>query len=235
MKFVLTLLFAAALFGVFGKSFEEDLNQAETWLNKTYKKDSLAYKSVRKKLEAIFASSKKESEKIAELHKEFPDAFPEDAIEKENMAKDYFTKATEHSLKKEYAEAVKWFQKAAEMGEPNAQYNLGICYYKGQGIKQDFEEAVKWLKKAAEQGIVFAQYNLGVCYYSGQGVKQDFEEAVKWFRIAADQEFPAALYNLGLCYATGKGVKKNRSEAKKWFRKAAELGNASAQRALESF
>ena len=235
MKILMTLLFAAALLCASGKSFEEDLNQVENWLNKTYQKDSLAYKSVRKKLEAIFASPKKEAEKTADLHKEFPNAFPEDVIEKENMAKRYFEKATEHSLKKEYTEAVKWFRKAADMGEPNAQYNLGICYYNGQGVKQNFEEAVKWLKKAAEQGIVFAQYNLGVCYYSGQGVKQDFEEAVKWFRIAADQEFPAALYNLGLCYATGKGVKKNRSEAKKWFRKAAGLGNASAQKALESF
>ena len=76
---------------------------------------------------------------------------------------------------------------------------------------------------------------LGMMYLEGDGIPKNAEEAVKWFRIAADQEFPAALYNLGLCYATGKGVKKNRSEAKKWFRKAAELGNASAQRALESF
>ena len=206
MKFFLTLLFAVALLGVFGKSFEEDLDKAETWLNKTYRKDSLAYKSVRKKLEEVFASSKTEAEKIAELHKKFPDAFPEDVIEKENLAKSYFEKASEHSLKKEHGEAVKWFRKAADMGEPNAQYNLGICYYKGQGVKQDFGEAVKWLKKAAEQGIVFAQYNLGVCYYSGQGIKQDFEEAVKWLKKAAEQGIVFAQYNLGVCYYSGQGV-----------------------------
>ena len=77
MKILMTLLFAAALLCASGKTFEEDLDQVENWLNKTYQKDSLAYKSVRKKLEAIFASSKKEAEKIAELHKEFPNAFPE--------------------------------------------------------------------------------------------------------------------------------------------------------------
>ena len=235
MKTVLTVLIAAALLSAFGKGFEEELDQAETWLNQTYKKDSLAYKSVRKKLDAIFASAKSEPEKIAELHREFPKAFPDAAADQEKAAKGYFEKASVFAAKKEYAEAVKWLRKAADLGEPNAQYNLGICYYNGQGVKQDFEEAVKWLKKAAGQGVVFAQYNLGVCYYGGQGVKQDFEEAVKWFRLAADQEFPAAQYNLGLCYATGKGVRKDRSEAKKWFRRAAELGNASAMKALESF
>ena len=235
MKTVLTLLFAAALLCTYGKSFEEELDLVETWLNKTYKKDTLAYKSIRKKLETIFASSKSEREKIAELHKEFPRAFPEAAADEENEAKGYFEKATGFAEKKKYEEAVKWFRKAADLGEPNAQYNLGLCYYKGQGIKQDLEEAVKWLKKAAGQGLVFAQYNLGVCYYSGQGVKQDFKEAAKWFRLAADQEFPAAQYNLGFCYATGKGVKKNRAEAVKWFRRAADLGNASAQKALDSF
>ena len=142
MKILMTLLFAAALLCASGKTFEEDLDQVENWLNKTYQKDSLAYKSVRKKLEAIFASSKKEAEKIAELHKEFPNAFPEDVIEKENLAKSYFEKATELSLKKEYAEAVKWFRKAADMGEPNAQYNLGLCYATGDGVEKDMAEAV---------------------------------------------------------------------------------------------
>ena len=235
MKTVLTFLFAAVLLSALGKGFEEELDQAETWLNKTYKKDSLAYKSVRKKLDAIFASAKSEPEKIAELYREFPKAFPDAAADRENTANDYFEKASVFAARKDYAEAVKWLKKAADLGEPNAQYNLGLFYYNGQGVKQDFEEAVKWLKKAAGQSVVFAQYNLGVCYYGGQGVKQDYAEAVKWFRLAADQEFPAAQYNLGLCYATGKGVKKNRSEAKKWFRRAAELGNASAQKALESF
>ena len=118
MKTVLTLLLAAVLLSAFGKGFEEDLDQVENWLNKTYKKESLAYKSVRKKLEAIFSSSKSEPEKIAELHKEFPKAFP-DAADQENTAKEYFEKAAGFAAKKDYAEAVKWLKKAAELGNPN--------------------------------------------------------------------------------------------------------------------
>ncbi|GHT32760.1 hypothetical protein AGMMS49592_0010 [Endomicrobiia bacterium] len=42
--------------------------------------------------------------------------------------------------------------KKAEQGFAEAQYNLGVMYYKGEGVKQDYKEAIKWFKKAAEQG-----------------------------------------------------------------------------------
>ena len=34
-------------------------------------------------------------------------------------------------------EAFKWFQAAAEQGLADAQFNLGVCYLKGDGVKQD--------------------------------------------------------------------------------------------------
>lgn len=52
-----------------------------------------------------------------------------------------------------YAEAVKWFRKAAERGLVEAQYNLGLVYHhQGAGVTQNDVEAVKWFRKAAEQG-----------------------------------------------------------------------------------
>ena len=49
-------------------------------------------------------------------------------------------------------EAVKWFRKAAEQGDADAQFVLGVCYLEGVGITQDKTEAMKWLQKAAKQG-----------------------------------------------------------------------------------
>ena len=42
--------------------------------------------------------------------------------------------------------------KKAEAGDAKAQYYLGRCYYKGDGVAQDYKEAVKWFTKSAEQG-----------------------------------------------------------------------------------
>jgi len=49
-------------------------------------------------------------------------------------------------------EAYHWYRKAAETGDPNAQYNLGLIYSKGRGIRPNIIEARKWYKKSADQG-----------------------------------------------------------------------------------
>ena len=65
-----------------------------------------------------------------------------------------------------------------------AQYNLGVMHYDGEGVPQDYAEAVKWYRLAADQGYANAQYNLGVMCRDGHGVPQDGAEGVKWYRLA---------------------------------------------------
>ena len=84
-------------------------------------------------------------------------------------------------------EAVKWYRKAAEQGDAEAQYMLGCCYDGGIGVSQSKTEAIKWWRKAAEQGYANAQYVLGLRYKRGIGVSQSKTEAIKWWRKAAEQ------------------------------------------------
>ena len=124
------------------------------------------------------------------------------------------------------------YRQAAEQGDAEAQFKLGLCYYKGEGVPQNYAEAVKWYRKAAGQGYAQAQYNLGECYHKGEGVPKNYFAAVKWFRKAAEQGNALAQNKLGECYYSGLGVPKNYTEAVKWYRKAAEQGLASAQNNL---
>lgn len=101
-------------------------------------------------------------------------------------------------MPKDYAEAFKWYRKAAEHGHSGAQNNLGTCYERGLGTPKDYLEAVTWYRKAAEQGDDYAQNNLGACYANGIGVPKDRAEAVKWYRKAADQGNELGKTNLGL-------------------------------------
>jgi TPR repeat protein len=50
--------------------------------------------------------------------------------------------------------ALDWYRKAAEQGDPMAQYRLGVMYAKGWGVPQDDTAAVSWYRKAADQGDV---------------------------------------------------------------------------------
>ena len=127
----------------------------------------------------------------------------------------------------DYAKAVKWFRKAAEQGNADAQLNLGFMYNRGQGVLQNYAEAVEWYRDAADQGYARAQFNLGLMYHKGEGVPQDGAEAVMWYRKAAEQGFADAQLNLGLMYGKGRGVPQDYILAHKWSSLAASKYPAS--------
>ena len=129
---------------------------------------------------------------------------------------------------KDYAEAAKWFRKAAEQGHADARYLLGFLYDNGVGVANDYAEAAKWYRKAAEQGHADAQSVLGLLYFKGQGVAKDYTEAAKWYRKAAEQGHADAQYFLGSLYYNGQGVAQDEAEAERWFRKAAVQGHTKA-------
>ena len=65
-------------------------------------------------------------------------------------------------VKRNSAEAMEWYHKAAAQGNAQAQFNLGSMYFEGEGVPKDPAQAVVWYRKAAEQGDSDAQHNLGV-------------------------------------------------------------------------
>ena len=62
----------------------------------------------------------------------------------------------------DYEKAAMIFRSLAEKGDSEAQINLGMMYYRGQGVPQDYLEAVTWYRLAAKQGNPFAQLDLGM-------------------------------------------------------------------------
>lgn len=60
----------------------------------------------------------------------------------------------------DYAEAAKWYRKAAEQGNSDAQYSLGHMYLFGLGVRQSNRDAANWFLKAAAQGNAKARKRL---------------------------------------------------------------------------
>lgn len=44
------------------------------------------------------------------------------------------------------------YLKSAQLGNPNGQYNAGLCYKNGVGVEADIVMAYYWVGRAAEQG-----------------------------------------------------------------------------------
>jgi TPR repeat protein len=90
---------------------------------------------------------------------------------------------TGHEVQQSYPNALRWYRKAAEQGEPWAQFYCGLMYHHQPGV--DYAEALKWWRKAAVQGHVFAQQDLGTMYEGGQGVPQNYVLAYMWYTLAS--------------------------------------------------
>jgi hypothetical protein len=72
-----------------------------------------------------------------------------------------------NSVEKDQKEYTRWTNLAANQGDAESQYNLGMDYFQGVGVKKDAKLALEWLMKAASQGYVDAYYNLGSIFLEG--------------------------------------------------------------------
>lgn len=147
-----------------------------------------------------------------------------------------------------YAQAAAHYRQAADLGQMQAQFNLGLLYANGQGVRQSHTQAASWYRLAAAQGMAPAQCNLGILHTRGYGVPKDYLEAAWLFRLAAEQGHAEAQRHLGALYQTGLGVEMatscggggmrwccwnrcrspNLPQAADWYRRAAAQGDVEA-------
>lgn len=126
------------------------------------------------------------------------------------------------------SEALKWYERAAELGFAPAQYRTGNFYEKGFGAERDFSTAKTWYQLAAEQGNASAMHNLAVLFASGADGPPDFDSAARWFLRAAELGVRDSQFNLGILAAKGQGVPQDLGESYKWFALAAQSGDDEA-------
>lgn len=132
-------------------------------------------------------------------------------------------------MKKDTIQAIEYWMKAAEGGNSEAQYNVGLMNLNGMGMPQDYEKAITWYKKAIEQGDENAMNDLGYCYMEGFGVEKDEKTGFEWWVKAAESGYVTKCAVIGDAYRDGTyGMKKNDKEAVRWYQKGADGGDECA-------
>ncbi len=141
-------------------------------------------------------------------------------------------------------EAIKWYKKAADAGETEAEWRLGVKYNVGDGVDIDMQKALQWYLKAANTpkefgiivrpGVAEAQRNIGYLYRDGEGVAKDAQEAFGWFMKAAETGDSTSQCEVAKAYNTGIGVLQDSQKAFIWYQKAAYQGNKLAQQKVGS-
>lgn len=83
---------------------------------------------------------------------------------------------------------------------PEAQYNLGQYYEKGNNSKQSYKKALKWYQRSAENNNSRAQFQLYFYYLRGIKVKRNKQMAIQWLSKAVEQELPEAQHYMAMEY-----------------------------------
>ena len=111
------------------------------------------------------------------------------------------------------AKAAEWYKLAADRGDREAMFALGMFRLKGRAGPRDRDAGAKWLAAAAKLGHPLAAYDLALLYIEGQLFPQDFNRAAELLRTAAKAGNSEAQYALGTLYKQGRGVTKDMKEA----------------------
>jgi TPR repeat protein len=162
-------------------------------------------------------------------------------------------------IERDEAAAIRWFRKAALMGDASAQHDLIYAYREGYGVAQDSIEARAWYLATGE---VFNSPDLGptpalaaepesrararaeeLRRLIAQGEAQTKE---RWLALLSEtyahdlardrplalQGDPAAQARLGEMYLSGQGLPRDPVEGVAWLRLAEAAGNADARKAI---
>jgi TPR repeat protein len=72
--------------------------------------------------------------------------------------------------------------------DPRAAYDLGLRFFRGDGVRKDSYLAIKWMRDAGERGDFKAAQALGRFYLVGlEEMGADPGEAERWLMMAADK------------------------------------------------
>jgi len=116
------------------------------------------------------------------------------------------------------AQALAWYQKAADAHFPRAEGYLGwICLQGKLGHPVDLPAALAWYEKAARNGDAFSVGKLAWLYLNGTCGPKDRAKAFFWFQRAAEEQQQDVASLLSLLYEQGKdGIPQDSDRAWLW-------------------
>lgn len=132
---------------------------------------------------------------------------------------------------KDVARGTALLEKAAEEGNPVANFQLAVQSLSGE--KPDLLTGYKYLLSAATGNMVEAQNELGLLYLSGKLAAADSAAGIAWLTRAAQGGYPQAQNNLATLYERGvAGVPQNIENAGQLYSLAANQGHGPATLSL---
>ena len=105
-------------------------------------------------------------------------------IAQKNAQSDSLRQLSQKQLRKQ--STIGYYQKAAKLGNANAQYRLAQFYEDGYYVRKSKKKAFNWYLHAANGGHPEAAEKVARMYEKGKGTKRDDQKAAAWYRVALE-------------------------------------------------
>jgi len=122
--------------------------------------------------------------------------------------------------KKDYKNALYYYNIAAEKGDDTAYDRIGRMYYYSYGVQTDYLKAFEIFSVLAKKNNAMAEQMLGNIYRYGRGQKTDYKLAFRFYEMSANQGYDFGQYCLGICYDSGIGCNKDINMAVTYYQLA---------------
>jgi TPR repeat protein len=127
---------------------------------------------------------------------------------------------------KQFSQAAELYRRACDGGERKGCHDLGLMYFKGEGVAKDLNRADELFKRACDEGGTGGCLDLGEMYSRGEGVPKDLNRAADFFKRACDAGGAPGCTDLGRMYRHGEGVAQDFNRAADLFKKACDGGGS---------
>ena len=145
-------------------------------------------------------------------------------------SRENFEKGLEFYNQKNFNQAIYWWERS---DQPNAMHNMGLIYFRGEGVEKDYEIAKTWIRKAIvahesgnfvrdTESLAGSERLLGRCYHFGDN--RDYNQAIVWYSRAAAKGDGTSMFYLGVIYDpfSSHYDRKDGNIALYWYERATE-------------
>ncbi|MBX3532255.1 MAG: sel1 repeat family protein [Rhizobiaceae bacterium] len=133
-------------------------------------------------------------------------------------------------VKRDEAEAAKWYQSAAEQNVPEAQFQYALMLLDGRYVGKDPDQAFALMEEAANSGNRYAQFNFAQLLLDRARSADDEKRAAEYFEMAANSGLADAQFAMAQLRANGSGGRdQDLAAARRWLELAARANFDTAQ------
>jgi TPR repeat protein len=128
---------------------------------------------------------------------------------------------------RDFAEAMKWYLKAADQRWAEAMVALGRMYAIPEGVPQDYGQAAAWYRRASAEDGFSGKYELALLYEQGLGVPVNLKAALELYhQVPGANNAQQRMFSI---LEKKLGAPQDEHQAIDWYRDGAMKGNAWAQ------